>query len=99
MTLDDIAPTCPLMRIAWVGFVLFACANKDMIAEYTATTGVNVPPQPKDGFEAMIDQACGVDAKREEIALAYIQWATETYWGPRDLAAFDHPDDSEGGTV
>jgi hypothetical protein len=67
-------------RPLWAGALFAAVKDKNMVAAFTRDTGVVYNP-PKSGFDRMIDEATGVDAK---IAKAFCDWFNEKVWGPWD---------------
>jgi hypothetical protein len=67
-------------EIAWADFVEFAATQAEIVAEFNNATGRHFR-QPRNGLEAMIDQATGKDADDAE---AFMLWVTEHYWGMDD---------------
>ena len=71
------------MTAAWAGYLDFAYRHEGMRAQFTAETG-RVLSAPSPPIDAMIDHATGKD---EEDAMAFIIWATRSYWGWEESAA------------
>ena len=70
-----------LMVGAYVGFLNWAVAEPDMLAQFKEETGLSFPASPRSGLEAMIDAACKVDETTDMTMLKFIVWVTECHWG------------------
>ncbi len=92
-------------EIAWRDFMVFAVGEPDMRAAFEKAKGFPPFAAAKNGLEAMIDKATGIDDAYME---AFMLWATEYHWGideapekvralfPR-RAALAGPSDASGG--
>jgi len=67
----------PLMSMAWAAFLRWAGGEPNMLAEFTADTGMKFAP-PTTGIERLIDAATGYG---QMIAREFAIWATVKYWG------------------
>ncbi|GEM_PF-2799311 len=75
MTKDD------FMALAWRDFLMFAIESKELCAEFEKDTGMKFIAPATDPFGALIDQATGLAAEQENVAMAFAIWATRTQWG------------------
>jgi len=81
MPIEDLAPACPLMRIAWIDALHWAMKDENCIDSFTHATGMKYSP-PRNGFEAMIDDATGHSAAFVE---AFVKWFNESVWGDLNI--------------
>lgn len=63
---------------AWRSFVSWAFDQPEMRQQYTAETGRPWPAKPRNGLDAMIDQATG---HAEHHAEDFMLWVTAAHWG------------------
>jgi hypothetical protein len=67
----------------WAGLIHFLLTNEEALQAFKEETGHIFITKPRNGIEAMIDNACGFDpaAINDAAMRAFIPWATENYWG------------------
>ena len=68
----------PVMQGAFSAFMKWIWEQDDAHKAHTAATGLARLPTPKNGLEAMIDQATGAS---EQYAASFVRWAIDTQWG------------------
>ena len=73
----DFTKDNPIMQLVWAGFVQYAWKQEERHREYCESTGAIRPADPKNGMEALVDQATGVQAGYPE---GFVKWVTENYW-------------------
>lgn len=78
----------PWLFDAWLAFVSFAVRKEEILAHFEEDTG-NKVPRPRNGIEAMVDEACGY-SPYEEYLKKLIPWLNVNYWG--DVDADDESD-------
>ena len=61
-----------------VEFLRWAVIEPSLVAAFSAETGIQQMPAPKNGLEAMIDEATGA---REHFLKALTVWLIENQWG------------------
>ena len=71
MTLDD------FNAIAWRDFVLFAWAEPNIRAQFTAATGLRVTPATSP-IDVLVDDATGATAS---VLTKFVEWVTREHWG------------------
>ena len=71
MTPDD------LNTIAWRDFLVWAWSEPEMLAQFTAKTGLEAR-SVTSSINAAIDAATGADVS---LAAQFIEWATREHWG------------------
>jgi hypothetical protein len=69
-------PEC--MWPMWVGCLRWAIGNSEILAAFTADTGLTYSP-PKSGLDAMIDEASGFN---EKLVKSFVEWFNKNVWGP-----------------
>jgi hypothetical protein len=71
MTVDD------LNAIAWRDFLVWAWSEPEMLAQFTAKTGLDAR-SVTSAINAAIDAATGAD---RSLAAQFIEWVTCEHWG------------------
>jgi hypothetical protein len=69
-------PGC--MKPAWLGLVHFALREKDIREVFMKDTGI-IMRQPRNGFEAMIDEVSGYN---DYVVREFVLWVNKNLWGP-----------------
>jgi hypothetical protein len=75
--LDDLMPTEAWAIPAWVGCLMWAIGNKDILEQFRADTGCTWAPG-KTQIERMIDEATGYDA---DFIRRFAIWHNKSIWG------------------
>lgn len=65
---------------AWIGALMFAIGQPEIMAQFQRETGVRWVP-PRNGIERMIDESTG---HSQQVIEAFIKWANVHVWGPLD---------------
>ena len=76
-SIEALMPEAEFIRPAWLGHLMFAIGNPDILAAFRADTGNNYQPTGIP-INDMIDQATGVDAA---FILEFIKWTNKNLWG------------------
>lgn len=82
---DGLLPYDPLMAMAWVGGLLWAGKQPEIVAAFRRDTGCQWSPATNP-MDAMIDQATGADA---DFARQFAAYWNENYWGTEDGVPVD----------
>lgn len=90
--LDPFMPTDHLAQIMWVGCLQWAIDEPGIVEQFQKQTGMHWTP-PRDGLEAMIDKACGVE---REFVLAFVRWFNQNIWGEVDGRGINGDEEVEG---
>lgn len=67
-----------IMLPAFVSMVSWAFSEPGIRSWYEADTGATLPPSPRNGLEAMIDEASGVN---DAYVMGFAEWAYVALWG------------------
>ena len=87
----SLAPSCPLMGVAWLGAVRWALGEPEIMAAFRRDTGNNWSPG-RTGLDRMIDQATGAEKAFFE---QFLRWFNENVWGDVGLSAFGSDGDGD----
>lgn len=64
--------------LAWRDFIVYALTEPDLIAAFTAATGLTLPNPVTSPIEKLVDQATRAT---ERTLAAFVDWITENHWG------------------
>lgn len=68
----------PINDLMWSGFLSFTLGDARFREGFTADTSRKFMPAPRNGLEAMIDNATGINKQEVEHFMA---WVTVRHWG------------------
>lgn len=70
-------------ELAWRDFIMWVVTQPGIRAQFQEDTHIAFPSKPTTTIDAMIDKACGYDAKEEweKAGEAFVLWVTERRWG------------------